>query len=273
MLWTIFILLCIVIYLLISYFKNKNNENGKSKKALIYIVFLGFIGLFIETILTDTFSNITNTIRNTIEHIDPFKPTETYIEGMKIVTGIGECQININEEMKLSHSISPSNASNYELYWTSSNPSVIEVDNNGTIKANSIGVAKITASFKNFPDLDPTSIIVYAVDSESYASPKLQVIYDQICPSSVEDENWYVFFNIENPNNIYIKECRVEAYDIYGVMTDSQTVNSSVLCNFTGYFKLDKNNRYIFVGYVISEDGTEYRSDLQIISSLSESDK
>ena len=53
-----------------------------------------------------------------------------------------------NEKEQLKATITPQNATNKELMWESSNPSIVKVDQNGLITALAIGEAQITASTK-----------------------------------------------------------------------------------------------------------------------------
>ena len=57
--------------------------------------------------------------------------------------------LNKNQTETLIATITPSNATNKEITWTSSNPSVIEVDNNGKVTAKGLGTVTITATTNN----------------------------------------------------------------------------------------------------------------------------
>lgn len=280
MLKIIFIVLCFfayAIYCIYDYCKDKvKSEKPNSKRQstkrrklpyfLIPIIAIGVV--FISTVITDTFSNMFSDIRDFLDSIDPFVTKEEYIQGMEIITGVGEASLEIGEETKLSYSISPSEASDYKLVWTSSNPSAIEVDNDGTIKAKSQGMAEVTVGFKNFSDLPSVNMIIYSFDPELNSKHDITVTYDHISPTQSDNENWYIFFNIDNQNHLYIKECKVEVYDINGTMIDSQTANSDVMSNFAGTFKLTRYTHYFFVGTVATTDGIEYKSEPTIIADL-----
>lgn len=60
-------------------------------------------------------------------------------------------QINNGQTITLNATITPTNASNKTLSWSSSNPSVITVDSNGKITAIKTGTATITARATNGP--------------------------------------------------------------------------------------------------------------------------
>lgn len=54
--------------------------------------------------------------------------------------------INVTDQFKLTATVSPSNASNKNIKWTSSNAAVATVDANGNVKGVSGGTATITAT-------------------------------------------------------------------------------------------------------------------------------
>ncbi len=58
----------------------------------------------------------------------------------------GENKVKIGNTIKLSATVSPSNASNKEVTWKSNNPSVASVDSNGNVKGLSLGTASISAT-------------------------------------------------------------------------------------------------------------------------------
>ena len=65
-------------------------------------------------------------------------------------------ELLINDTKTLSATVSPDNAYNKTVIWSSSNPSVVTVSSNGTLKAISAGSATVYASVKN-PDATITA--------------------------------------------------------------------------------------------------------------------
>ncbi|SET08973.1 Ig-like domain-containing protein [Anaerobranca gottschalkii] len=65
------------------------------------------------------------------------------------VTGVsiqGESKMLIGETQQLTAAITPANASNKKVSWASSNPSVLSIDQNGKVTANSLGEATVTVT-------------------------------------------------------------------------------------------------------------------------------
>ncbi|MBP6021331.1 MAG: Ig domain-containing protein, partial [Candidatus Methanomethylophilaceae archaeon] len=62
------------------------------------------------------------------------------------VTMASSASVEVGGVITLRASVSPSNASNKALMWTSDNPSVASVDSGGSVTANGVGTATITAT-------------------------------------------------------------------------------------------------------------------------------
>lgn len=81
------------------------------------------------------------------------EPTTPSEEKTVKVTGVSLNKTNlrlyINESTKLTANIKPNNASNKQVTWASSNPSVATVDANGNVKALKEGTATITVTTKD----------------------------------------------------------------------------------------------------------------------------
>ena len=78
---------------------------------------------------------------------------ENIINVNKIVMSKSSLKLVEGENNKLSVKISPSNATNKKIKWTSSNTKVVTVDSNGNIKAVGVGSAKITAISEANPNI------------------------------------------------------------------------------------------------------------------------
>ena len=67
----------------------------------------------------------------------------------KIILNPSSLSLNVGDSKQVSAIIEPENATNRELVWTSSNPSVATVDNNGVVKGVSPGTTTITVKTKD----------------------------------------------------------------------------------------------------------------------------
>lgn len=71
----------------------------------------------------------------------------------------------IGSSRRLSATVAPSNATNNKVTWSSSNPAVLTIDQNGNIKAIKAGVATITASSSDGTNLSAScKVTVYEGD-------------------------------------------------------------------------------------------------------------
>ncbi len=248
---------------LIGFFAFLLTQKRSKAKAITWITSVIIIILLAYGIATrpDTENTETEDLQSTQNTPTITDSEEKYVKGLEVTIGIGECSLEVGEQMLISHSIYPSTASKYTLTWTSSNPDCVQVDDSGMIRALSVGISNISVSFTNFPDLGEKTVRVYILDTGASDNLSLHVTYNHITRNEANGK-WYVFFSIDNPNNLTITETRVEAYDENGVMTYSEVLSKpiSVLSNFVGYFVLDIGSPYIFRGYVVTSDGTEYKS-------------
>jgi uncharacterized protein YjdB len=73
-------------------------------------------------------------------------PAPTPIQVTGVTLDISELSINIGETASLSAAVSPSNASNKVVAWSSANPAVVQVDGNGTVTAAGVGTATVTVT-------------------------------------------------------------------------------------------------------------------------------
>jgi len=85
-------------------------------------------------------------------------------------------KINIGEEYSLIATISPSDASNKNLTWTSSNASVITVNAKGLVTPHSVGTATITAKSYN----GKTASCVFTVTNEAIMPKSVSISKSQV---------------------------------------------------------------------------------------------
>jgi len=76
-------------------------------------------------------------------------PTITSIDVTDVVLNYSSAEIQIGETLTLTATISPGNATNKVVSWTSSNPSVVTVDAEGKVLAISLGEATVTVRTQN----------------------------------------------------------------------------------------------------------------------------
>ncbi|MBR6283532.1 MAG: Ig-like domain-containing protein [Muribaculaceae bacterium] len=87
-----------------------------------------------------------------------------------------QCEIEVGATAKLIATVLPENASDNTLAWTSSNPAIVTVNNNGLITAKSEGTAHITAITQDGSDLHAQCTVVVKPKSYSQLSaPDLTV--------------------------------------------------------------------------------------------------
>ncbi len=86
--------------------------------------------------------------------------TEPIISVTGITLGTQSEDIVIGEILDLTETISPSNASNQSVVWTSSDPTIVTVDTDGTITGISEGTATITATTVDGNFSDETTVTV-----------------------------------------------------------------------------------------------------------------
>lgn len=79
------------------------------------------------------------------------------ITGLKL--NKSELELNQGESSKLSLSISPENVEEKSVTWSSSNPEIVTVDNNGNINAVKEGTSTVTVSSNNDPTINDKCVI------------------------------------------------------------------------------------------------------------------
>lgn len=77
----------------------------------------------------------------------------------EMTMNISEVELEYGDSAQLSVSISPSNATNIDVNWTTSNEAVATVDNNGKVTAMSYGSAIITATARDGSDVSTSCVV------------------------------------------------------------------------------------------------------------------
>ena len=107
---------------------------------------------------------------------------------------------NINllegEKAKVTVTLGPSTAKNKEVKWTSNNEKIAKVDQNGNIEAVGTGIAKITATSVDNPNINKTVTInvekeevKFEKDTETILVGSSKILNVKVTPSWIENKN------------------------------------------------------------------------------------
>lgn len=173
-----------------------------------------------------------------------------------------------NGENKLTVSYYPDNADNTELVWESSNTSILEVSEDGTLKPIKVGKAEVTVSVKGNDKVEPvtfyvnivpakTQVTIYTVDQKgkfiSGFTLRLSKVDDDGLEALVDEIQANGKFDFgELPNGKYIvSEVVVPEQDLAG--------NDLDIINSIGFFHFEvKDGEVLFVasnGPVYTQNG------------------
>lgn len=106
---------------------------------------------------------------------------------------------HIGDKFQLLATISPSDATNKSLIWTSSNPAVASVDNEGNVEILTVGTVIITATANNgvaanclvtAKTIDVTSVILSQTELEMYVYDQEQLVAT-VSPANATDKTIY----------------------------------------------------------------------------------
>ena len=161
-------------------------------------------------VTTHTKSGVDVTIRASNSRGDVFDTVTLNIEKV-VATGVSiesnKTKYTIGETDKIIPTYTPSGASPETIVWTSSNPSVISIDNDGNISAKAEGTATISALVDgslNSNEITLTSI--RGVESIALNENNLELVKDDIAnlsvtynPANVDSELKGVTFKSANP--------------------------------------------------------------------------
>lgn len=104
--------------------------------------------------------------------------------------------ISVGESYEMVALVSPPNADDAELVWSSDDPGVVTVDSNGTLKGVSAGTAEVTAKLKN-RDISATATVSVMDNSKEEFSIRM----DKDTYIGAYDEDIDVKFTMEIPNS------------------------------------------------------------------------
>ena len=105
---------------------------------------------------------------------------KTIIEVTNIILNSSRNNLDVGECEEIVSNVVPSDATNREIIWTSSNNEILEVDNNGKVCAKSEGTAKVIAKSNN----NKSSEILFTINKENNSNVE---VYDD--PQLIDDNN------------------------------------------------------------------------------------
>ncbi|MDE6297975.1 MAG: Ig-like domain-containing protein, partial [Muribaculaceae bacterium] len=161
---------------------------------------------------------------NKVRYIGQVDPT-----GITMQSAI---EMNVESTYTLQAILSPSNVTETDIIWSSSNPAIVSVNNSGTITAKETGTAKITATTTNgltascaVTVVRPVSSIDIAEESEMHVgdSRKLNVTVN---PSNATDKT--LLFRSSNEGVIAVSQDGLVTANALGSSTITVTANSGV---------------------------------------------
>ena len=183
------------------------------------------------------------------------------INAEKIILNTDKLELGIGETIQIPIIIEPSNATERDIIWSSSNETIATVDENGVVKGLKTGTTTITAKTK---DGKVQATIIITVNSE-YSGGEV-VAYD--------NDKTPVTWNGSNELNIFSKSI----YNIDGVIApESENTYQFIIKNDTEYkikynvafietnnyhinmkYKLKKNESYLINNYSKASDLSIY---------------
>ncbi len=124
---------------------------------------LRFATLSVPRGSVDTYKSAVGWSRfNTVRYIGQVDPTSVTVQS--------ELEMNVGNTHTLRATLSPSNTTETDIAWSSSNPSIVSVNNAGMLSAIETGVAKITAKTTNGLTATCTVTVVRPVSSLSISA-------------------------------------------------------------------------------------------------------
>jgi uncharacterized protein YjdB len=173
---------------------------------------------------------------------------------------IGDTKLAVGTNGILKIKLNPENTSDKNIKWTSSNPKIISIDDNGNIIANAKGTAMITATSEkeitasvkvesyvevNLLEIKPTSMTI--------EKGKTGVLTLTILPDTA-DQNGITWFssdtNIATVENGVVTGKKSGDVTITAKSVNGKTVNASITINeiYAESINLDKNEISLLVG-------------------------
>ncbi|WP_343248251.1 discoidin domain-containing protein [Diplocloster hominis] len=122
------------------------------------------------------------------------------------ITDDGGGTINVNDKKKLKAEILPENTTNKTIEWSSSNPEIVGIDENGNIKGGLSGTAQITASAAADENITNTVDIKVNVESSGYSALKYYPNEASVDTGSTKSQSYTMAYGFQVKNPIVITE-------------------------------------------------------------------
>lgn len=153
----------------------------------------------------------------------------------------GTSSLETGKTAKLQVAVSPYNASNQKIKWTSSNSSVISVASDGTLTARKKGAVYITAKATDGSGKKARKK-VYAVQAKTSPAPNpgtnptpSQTPSSAPSPAPSQTENTSIRYLAPKAD-----ECVLHAFEYLGF-----TIEKNSYANYSGYFSVEKHKIYL----------------------------
>jgi len=169
---------------------------------------------------------INKTLTRTVKVVNKNIPVSS------ISTNKNDYSIYLNEQVSLKVTINPSNATNKNLSYESSNPSIATVDKNGRVTGVNVGTAIITITSKSNINVKTTCRIVVKKREETTKPPTT--------PTTVNQEEKIHFINIVAGDAIL-----VESNGRYGLIDAGNPSNTG-----DSYFDIANGNGMTVLNYL-----------------------
>ena len=186
-------------------------------------------------------------------------------------------KLNVGEETTITAKVLPNNATNKKLIWTSSNPSIAEVDENGNIKANGDGAVTITATSNNGIKANVSVVVLGSKIVDSYVGKTLAYWieepnkYYKITHIWVKDSYNQIKVAISPkiseseyprkllyPQDLIGNEIKTEKYSNKGLVA----INASAMISTQFYTDIPKNYRGTAANVYVLNKGKEIRNSV-----------
>ena len=166
-------------------------------------------------------------------------------------------ELGVGASKQVIATIEPANATNREIVWTSSDPSIAVVDSNGIVTGIKVGTVNITAKTT---DDSVVATIVCEVDNDDdsnefkvYDKEKPPVNWNGATDLKIFSKSIYNIDGVIAPESANTYEFDVKNSTEYNIKYDINFIESNTY-NINMKFKLRKNNTYIIDHYVSASE-------------------
>jgi len=166
-------------------------------------------------------------------------------------------EVGVGGSKQVIATIEPSNATNREIVWTSSDSNIAVVDSNGIVTGIKVGTVNITASTT---DSSVVAVIICEVDNDDdsdtfkvYDKEKPPVNWNGATDLKIFTKSIYNIDGVIAPESSNTYEFDVKNSTDYNIKYDINFIESNTY-NINMKYKLRKNNTYIIDHYVSASE-------------------